>query len=263
MGMDQLFKINEVFTLIELDNYLSLNKSFNRNTRNSLLKYYLKKERIFSIRRGLYSTSRNIDPYLVASKIAPDSILAYHTALEIYGKSHSEFTHFFYLSNHRHQIVSYENYTFQYIEIPGILKQKGLEKFGVNKIDYKGRDIDVTSLERTFVDILDRPELAGNWEEVWRSIEMINHLNIDQVIEYVYLMEYSSLAAKVGFFLEHYRNKLKIENYQFQKLKRMKPIQPVYLDRKIKKQSKLIKQWNLMVPLEILEQRWDESSAFI
>lgn len=261
--MDKFFTANEVFTLKELHEYLSLNKSFNLNTRNSLLKYYLKKERIFSIRRGLYCTIRNADPFLIASKISEDSVLAYHSALDLYGKSHSEFFHIYYLSNTRHQPIMYNNYTFKAIENPKILTQKEMERFGVNKVDHKGKDIYVTSLERTIVDILDRPDLAGSWEEIWRSIESINHMNIEEVIEYVYMMEYSTLAVKVGFFLEQFKNKLKVENQQLKKLKRIKPLQPVYLDRKNRTQSKLIKQWNLIVPLEILEQRWDEANAFI
>lgn len=30
-------------------------------------------------------------------------------------------------------------------------------------------ELRVASLERTLVDVLDRPDLAGSWEEVWRS----------------------------------------------------------------------------------------------
>ena len=38
-------------------------------------------------------------------------------------------------------------------------------------LDRQGLPIRVTGLERTLVDVLDRPALAGGWEEAWRSWE--------------------------------------------------------------------------------------------
>ena len=32
-------------------------------------------------------------------------------------------------------------------------------------------DVRVTGYERTLVNVLDRPDLTGSWEEIWRSLE--------------------------------------------------------------------------------------------
>ena len=39
-----------------------------------------------------------VDPYLLASKLAEDSVLAYHTALAFYGKAYSVHRRFTYLT---------------------------------------------------------------------------------------------------------------------------------------------------------------------
>jgi hypothetical protein len=38
------------------------------------------------------------------------------------------------------------------------------------------------------VDVLDRPRLSGGWEEVWRSLETIPFLDLDQVVQYALLL---------------------------------------------------------------------------
>lgn len=139
-----------MFTVEELDRFLSARGSGTPNTRRSLLTYYRKKGRIIPIRRGLYASvpvggdpiSSPVDPYLVAAKLTPDAVLAY----------------------------------------------------------LSGVDLRVTSLERTLVDVLDRPDLSGSWEEIWRSLESIEFFDLDQVITYALLLGNATTAAKVGFF---------------------------------------------------------------
>ena len=96
-GLNEFFAQHAVFTTEELDSFLIGRKSYNLNTRKSLLAYYCKKGRIINIRRGLYATipygadslSYPVDPYLLAAKMAEDAILAYNTALQFHGKAYS------------------------------------------------------------------------------------------------------------------------------------------------------------------------------
>ena len=51
--------------------------------------------------------------------------------------------------------------------MPPPLLAKGEAMFGVVRHDRTGVAVRVTNHERTLVDVLDRPELTGSWEEIW------------------------------------------------------------------------------------------------
>jgi predicted transcriptional regulator of viral defense system len=131
-----------------------------------------------------------------------------------------------------------------------------LSCFGVKK--RSGSELRVTSLERTLVDVLDRPDLTGSWEEIWRSLESVEFFDIEQIVEYVLLLENATTAAKVGFFLGQHKEPLMVDDVHLQPLRKLRPRQPHYLMRGKRKGGRWVKEWNLMVPDEILNQSWAE-----
>ena len=105
---------------------------------------------------------------------------------------------------------------------------------------------------------MDRPDLTGSWEEIWRSLQSVEFFDIEQVIEYVLLLENATTAAKVGFFLEQLSEDLMIDDVHLKQLQRLRPRQPQYIERGKRKGGRWMKKWNLMVPDEILNQSWGE-----
>jgi len=87
---------------------------------------------------------------------------------------------------------------FRAIAFPKVLKEKKKQSFGVVVADRLGLDVRVTGLERTLVDVLDRPDLEGGWEEIWRSLESVEFFDLDQVIKYALLLGNATTIAKVG-----------------------------------------------------------------
>ena len=265
-GLNDFFSRNAVFTVEELDHFLSGQKSLNLNTRKSLLAYYLKKGRIINIHRGLYATipygsdpsSFPVDPYLLTAKMAKDAVLAYNTALQFHGKAYSVNNRLIYISSKTPLNLQFRQYEIKGTLTPSSLSAKGKEMFGVTVFNRSGVELKITNLERTFVDVLDRPYLSGSWEEIWRSLESIEFFDLDQVITYVLLLENNTTAAKVGFFLEEHKDSLMVEVKYLDKLKKLRPRKPHYLLRNRRKDCRLVKNWNLMVPLEILNKSWEE-----
>jgi predicted transcriptional regulator of viral defense system len=206
MKLHEFLSRHAVFTVDELDRFLSVRGSANANTRKSLLTYHRNQGRILPVRRGLYATvssggapaSSPVDPYLIAAKMSPDAVLAYHTALEFYGKAYSVYTRLQYLSARTSLPLKFQSHEFTRVPVPHLLREKGKEMFGVVSRKRSGVELRVTNLERTFVDVLDRPDLAGSWEEIWRSLESVEFFDLDQVVEYVHLLENATTAAKVG-----------------------------------------------------------------
>jgi len=266
MKMNAFLSQNDVFTVEELDLFLSKEGSGNLNTRKALLTYYRKQGRILQVRRGLYAVvpfgyspdSSPVDLYLLASKMTKDAVLGYHTALEFHGKAYSVYNRIHYLSTRRSLPVKFRSYEIRRVSVPQPLISKEKEMFDVGRHKRSGGELRVSNLERTLVDVLDRPELCGSWEEIWRSLASIEFFDIEQVIDYVLLLGNATTAAKVGFFLEQHREDLMVEDNHLKQLRELRPHQPHYLLRGKRKHGRWIKNWNLMVPDEILNQTWGE-----
>jgi len=264
--MNKFFWEHSVFTVEEFQQYMADKGSANQQTRKNLLTYHRNNGRIVNIRRGLYLVippgsspeSISCDLSLVAGKIVGDSVLAYHTALEFHGKAHSNSSTQYYLSRQRSVSLQFHANTFQSVLIPKALSNKGKEMFGVESHKRAGVNISVTNMERTFVDCLDRPELSGGWEEIWRSLEAIEFLKIDEVIEYVRLLNNATTAAKVGFFLEEHKNELMVGYRHLNYLKKLCPKKPHYIGNTRRRSGRLIKEWNIIVPESIINKTWEK-----
>jgi predicted transcriptional regulator of viral defense system len=266
MKLQDFFSTHPVFTYEEFVEFLSTKGSRNVKTRESTLSHYTKTGRLLRVRRGLYLTVPRgltpekcpVDPYLLASKMAPDSVLAYHTALELYGKAYSVYEEFVYLTRSRIRPLNFRGQRYRSVAFPKKLIEKGRESFGVVLVERSGLDVHVTSLERTLVDVLDRPSIGGTWEEIWRSLEMVEFFDLDKVVEYTISLGNATTAAKVGFFLEQYKDTLMPNEDHFNRLLALIPAQPHYIVRNGRKAGRFIRKWNLVVPPEIVERRWEE-----
>lgn len=255
-----------VFTVDELDEFLEGQARDVTKSRNNYLHYHHAQGRVIRLRRGLYATvpagvdpdTYPVDPYLVASKMTGDAVLGYHTALEIHGYAHSIFNQFFFLTKKWVQPFRFQSYEIKAAAVPKKLVEKGEEFFGVEERDRLESKVRVTSIERTVVDVLDRPDLAGGWEEVWKSLEPISYLGTEKVFQYLQLLENATTASKVGFFLESHRESLMVDDAFLDELESLCPEQPHYLSRRQRKNATLIKRWNLLVPDEILHRSWEE-----
>ncbi|MDE0027458.1 MAG: hypothetical protein OXP69_23855 [Spirochaetaceae bacterium] len=264
--LNHFLQRHAVFTVEELDRFLSDRGSRNTSTRSSLLAYHRKQGRILHVRRGLYATvpwgmdpaSMTVNPYLVAAKMTEDAVLAYHTALEFHGRAYSVHWRLVYVSANKSLPLTFQSREFQGAPVPPPLLASGQEMFGVTSHNRSGVQLRVTNHERTLVDVLDRPDLTGSWEEIWRSLESVEFFSLDQVVEYTRLLENATTAAKVGFFLEQHREPLMVEETHLDALRDLRPQQPHYLARARRKGCQWVKGWNLMIPSEILNRSWGE-----
>ena len=256
-----------VFTVDELDHFLSDQGTGNPSTRSSLLAYHRKQGRILRVRRGLYAAvprgmdpaSMTADPFLVAAKMTEDAVLAYHTALEFHGRAYSTQWRLTYVSSYRSLPLAFQSHEFRSVPVPPSLLAKGEEMFGVAHHNRSGVELRVTNHERTLVDALARPDRTGSWEEIWRSLESVEFFDLDQVVAYTRLLDNATVAAKVGLFLEQHREPLMVQATHLDALRKLRPKQPHYLTRGRPKSCRWVKGWNLMVPAEILDRSWEEA----
>lgn len=274
MKLDEFFALNKVFTLKELEHSLSANQSSSakNSTLYNLLTYHQKQGHILRIRRGLYYSIPKgmdpahcpVDPFLVACKMAGDAVIAYGSALDLHGKLHTTQSRIVYLTKKRVMAsFDFRDIKYQAVAIPSALKAASQETFGVESIDRLGQPVFVTSLERTLVDVLDRPYLCGSWEEIWLSLESIEYLDMDQVLKYALHLANSTTIAKLGFFLETHRETLMVPEHYLEELRKHCPAKPHYMDRKQNQPQKMIAKWNLVVPLSLINRSWEEPNATV
>lgn len=266
----QFFQAHPVFTTSEFYDFLQhRGSSENPQTRRNLLQYFRRRGAISPIRRGIYFSvppgsdqkSYPVDGYLLAAKLAEDAVLSYHAALELHGRSYSVHNQFPYLTK-KHpagRIFTFQGMQFRSVEPPTGLVRAGKEDFGISKVDRLGQDVRVTSLERTLVDVIDRPKLSGGWEEIWRSLETIPYFDIDQIIEYALLLGKRKTIAIVGLYLEQHAKELMVTDTQLAILEQKRPAEPQYVTKRTStERGKLVSRWNLVVPEAIITRSWEE-----
>ena len=263
---DTFFRRHPVFTGEELAEHLSTGGHVGARTQESLVAYHTRTGRLVRVRRGLFavippeadSDTYPIDPYLVASRLTPDSVLSYHTALELHGRAYSVWQHLTYLASRPVEPLTFRSHVHRGARFPEALVRLGKEHFGVSTMERAGMSLRVTSLERTLVDVLDRPRHAGGWEEVWRSLESVEFFDLDKIVEYVLLLGNATTASKVGFYLGQHREALMVDESHLTALRSQRPRQPHYVDRRRSRDGSLVTEWNLVVPTELVERSWAE-----
>jgi predicted transcriptional regulator of viral defense system len=235
------------------------------HTSNNILARYVAAVRLLRVHRGLYATvprgvepdAATPDPYLLATKLAEDAVVAYHAALQFHGKAYSVSNRFTYSTRHRLRPFRFRGAEFVAVQLPATLRALPDAAGGILDARHAGGLVRVTTLERSMVDVLDAPEHGGGWEEIWRSLESVEFFDLDAVVDYALELGSALTVARVGFYLEQHREPLMVEDRHLESLRAHAPAQPRYLDRG-RKPGKLLRAWNLVVPEQVLSRSWAE-----
>jgi predicted transcriptional regulator of viral defense system len=133
----KFFEANPVFTTEEFKEAFLDGRSL--HTLHTQLKRYAKSGYIKAIRRGTYfvkgpaGRATAPDEYLVASKLAEDAVLAYHTAFDVLGFAHSLYYRIYYLTKKRRSPMTLESLEIIPLPQPVELARRSREMFGVEK----------------------------------------------------------------------------------------------------------------------------------
>ncbi|MDR3610094.1 MAG: hypothetical protein P4L27_05995 [Ignavibacteriaceae bacterium] len=252
-----------IFTINELRDYFSLPDG--SREASDILMHNKRMGRIGVVKAGLYFTIRpgsteettHVDPFLLAAKLADDAVLAFHTALDLLGFGHSIFNSYYYYSKRFHPAFQSHNIHYRCVLIPETLQKSAVPNFGTERIERSGVKVMVTGKERTLVDVLERPQFCGGFEEMYRSIEKMPYIQTELIRRYLNIRRRKNLFACVGYFLEQHREQFHIEDSFLKLLEFHKPVQPLYWDRS-QKGGVLKNRWNLIVPESVDQRSWEE-----
>lgn len=235
-------------------------------TTGSVLKQHVAAGNLINVRRGLYArvpedataATFRVDPYLLASRLSEDAVIAYHSALQLLGKAHSHSQRLTYLSRHRAKPFVFQGTEFVAVLVPVSLRKLPDLGGGLREERRQGLTVRVTGYERSLVDVLDAPDYGGGWEEIWRSLEGIEFFDLDFVVDYALRIGSALTIARVGFFLEQHKDELLVEDWHLEALRARAPTQARYFERRHRKGGKLFSRWNLIVPEQVFTRAWAE-----
>jgi predicted transcriptional regulator of viral defense system len=254
------FEENPVFTVADFKQ--AFGKGRSPQTLQTQLKQYKQSGYIDTLRRGVYyvkglAGKAMPDEFLVLSKLAPDALIAYHSAFDLLGFGHSLFHSLYYLTSNRQHPFDHGSFRYVPLPYPIELARQGQTDLCIERVERLGHKVRVTGKERTLVDCLDHPEYAGGFEELYRCAEKMPYLSFELLHQYLTLRNRKALFAKVGFFLEQHREAFHVEESFLLELEGRCPAQSVYWERS-GKQGILKKRWNLIVPAAVAARKWEE-----
>jgi len=257
---EEFFRTHPAFTHEE---YAHSRQSASRRTVDSLLRKHVASGRVARVRRGLYvaptmgASAEAADPFLVATKAAPDAAVSHHAALQFHGRAYSMWSQVTFLTTHATRGFRFGPIEYVPVRPPEQVAQLPDMGGGVECVPSGGGTVRVSTCERAMVDVLHSPALGGGWEEIFRSLSMVEFFDLDAVITYTLALDSAVTAARVGYFLSLHRERLFVEEAHLARLAKHAPKQARYLDTS-RDSGRLVHPWNLIVPDWVLEERWEE-----
>ena len=226
--------------------------------------------RIQRLKRGLYVPSGKDDPapalQYVASRMTSDAVLAYHTALECYGGAYSVWFHAVYVARRPAPPLRVSSGLIRGTACPKALTDAGREDMETTRT-YCGH-LRVTTLERTLVDIVDRPHLCGGWDEIMHGydqaalvypyLEPGKTIDVRRMVVYALALRRPSTCAKVGFILDFYQDEWGFDADATDPLRDRLPRRGCDLERRRNRyeEYRYFPKWKLTAPRWLLERDW-------
>lgn len=258
-GMSELeqrlyFKLIEneqrVFKTINISNILDIPLQNARNIAADMVK----KNVIERVKPGLFARIPESiildkklykeDPLLIATALLDNAYISHYSSLSMLGLA-ERYINKVYISTFKHQRnIKYHDIQIKFIAvIPSRF-------FGIKTIEYYNKKIKISNLERTILDIINKPEYAGGWNEIIDCLKNLEGLNWKLLINYIRKFKNKVLARRVGYILDNLENVTLPKTIEKEIIK-FSGKNVYYFDHK--SIGTFDKKWNMVIPYEIQE----------
>lgn len=232
------------------------------------LKYTARRGKVKKLMRGVYaSVPAGVDPgkfqpdrFLVAAALRSDAIFSHHSALELLGAAHADWRVCSAYSSGRPRRFHADGVDLEFLSHPLPLARRGLAGLALRSVHRFGRELRVTSPERTLVEGFRRPGLVGGLAEHVESAAGFAVLEIPLLFEVLDAYGQKVLWAAAGWFLETYRETFFVRDEDLLSIEEKVPKSPQYL-AKDQRGGILVRRWNLIVPEYLVEGREPDESG--
>ncbi len=224
---------NRVFSRSEFAEALGLHRD--PEAVGSLLRRHVEAGRVKRAAKEVFIVASDASPArfvvqdcIIASKLRPDGVLGYHTALELFGISYTALYNTVHLiSRGQPDTVDLPFRTCRIVRPHRSLIRAGQTDFLTIEVEREGVPMKVTAFERTLVDVLHRADRAGGRDEVIECLNVAPYLVDDfdcrKVADYVELLGIRSIAGVVGWWLERWHSELNVSHLTLERLQDMLP----------------------------------------
>jgi predicted transcriptional regulator of viral defense system len=255
-GLEQqlYFRLGEknqrVFTIQDINKILHISLAHARNIASDMVK----KNAAERIKPGLFARipesvildkqQYTEDAILIATKSTKKAFLSHYTALTIHGLA-ERYTTQVYVTTAKHQrSMKYHGIKINFI--------KAIQKrfFGNKIINYSNENIQVSDLERTIIDVVNKPKYAGGWNETINCLKNLDTINYKQLLIYLKKFNNKTTTRKIGYIIDNLNN-LSPPQKIMKEIKKISGSNNYYFGTT--KKGTYDQKWNLIIPENIKE----------
>lgn len=239
-----------VFTIKNITNILNISIPQARNIASDMVK----KNVIERVKPGLFvripesiildKQFYKEDAVLIAATIMDNAYISHYSSLSILGLA-ERYINTVYVSTMKHQ----RDITYHDIQIKFIQVQPN-RFFGTTTIEYLNTKIQISNLERTILDIFNKPGYAGGWNEIITCLKNLEDVNWKILVKFIRRFNNKVLARRVGYILDNLENVL-LPNRIEREIMKFSGKNVYYFDTK--KVGEFDRKWNIIIPTEIQE----------
>lgn len=231
-----------------------------------LLKYHLRVGNIRRIARGVFasvpkgiaSKTATVDRLLAASRLRLGAVIAYQSALELYGCATAGTAEVQMIARGEPGLVQTGDFACRFVSPP----RHHSSTEGVTTIERQGLAVNVTTIERTLVDLFDRYDLAGGADDLFQSLDLVmereGRLDIDALIEYARRRGNAAAAGALGYWLDQERHRLEVADASLQDLRALAPRHVRYALGATPGRGRAATGWKVILPAAIVERYLDD-----
>lgn len=231
-----------------------------------LLKYHLRVGNIRRIARGVFASipkgiasgTNTLDRFLAASRLRLDAVIAYRSALELHGCAATPTSEVQLIAQGEPGLVQTADFACRFVSPPS--HHSPIK--AVTTINRQSLAINVTTFERTLVDLFDRYDLAGGADDLFQSLDLVvereGRLDVDALIEYARQRGNAAAAGALGYWLDQERHRLGVADASLQDLRALAPRHARYALGAAPGHGRAATGWRVILPPAIVERYLDD-----
>jgi len=252
------FSATPVFT--RADYARAVGRAPQEKTVTAMLAQHVKAGNIKRIARGLYaSVPKHADPatwwvdrFLLASRLRPEAVIGYHSALELHGFACTAEFDVQAIAPGEPGLFKTADFICRFVRPAPPLGAQS-----VTTVDRLGQPVPVTTLERTVADLFDRPDLAGGAEELVNSLNLIGRLDADRLAGHVAANGNATAAGAAGWWLQTRREQLRVSEAALETIHHLAPRQNRYALGAVAGEGRVAPGWGVILPSAVVEPRFE------